>query len=408
MFSSIARLRSGKIQRILLLLLVLVLVAGCAGAPLRPWSGAAIADDLLVVGSLDGRVLVLKDVSTGSPSILWSEVLETRRTGGSPFDCGAGISVPMRIYATPTIAEGRVYIGGYDGYIYSFDIATGSRREFGTGGNIVGGAAVTADAVFVGNSQGKLFAFDLLLNEKWQFQTKDKIWSSPAAHDGVVYISSTDHRLYAVDAASGKEIWNLTTGAGIVSTPVVHDGTVYVGSLDWDLYAVEIATDAEKQAAAERPAGTAAPSREPKWVFTEAEGWYWTEALVYDDRIWIGNLDGSLYVINPADPSDYRAYGFDDGIRSQPVVIDGKVIVGTQGGVLYAIDESDEVSRFWSIARGPDEEATLLAPLLADPAEGLVYIHAWYQDRDGNQYDKLYAISVETEDKVIDYTLSGT
>ncbi len=407
MLSKIVRIRSGKIPKICLLLLVLVLVAGCAGAPLRPWSGAAMDDEFLVVGSLDGRVIVLKDVATGSPDVLWSEVLESRRAGGNPFECGGGFSVPMRIYATPNIAEGRVYIGGYDGYIYSFDIATGSRREFGTGGHIVGGAAVAGDSVFVGNSEGKLFAFNLLLNEQWQFKTRDKVWSTPAVHDGVVYVTSTDHKLYAIDAASGKEIWNLTTGAGIVSTPVVHDGVIYVGSLDWKFYAVDVATDAEKQAATNRPAGTAAPSRDPKWVFGEGEGWYWTEALVHENRVWVGNLDGNLYVIDLDDPGEYQAYDMGGGVSSSPVVIDGKVVAGTQEGVLYSIDEAGNVDRLWSVARGPDEEATLLAPLLADPAEGLVYVHAWYKDGAGNEYDKLYAVSVETTETIIDYTLSG-
>jgi len=62
--------------------------------------------------------------------------------------------------SSPAIADGVVYFGSRDNYVYAVDIKTGQ--------------------------------------EKWKFKTEDRVYSSPAIADGVVYFGSEDGNLYAL------------------------------------------------------------------------------------------------------------------------------------------------------------------------------------------------------------------
>ena len=77
-------------------------------------------------------------------------------------------------FSSPTVAEGTVYFGADEGYLYAVEAVTGK--------------------------------------EKWRFKTGDVIYSSPAIAGGVVYVGSHDGHLYAIDAETGQAKWRFKTG----------------------------------------------------------------------------------------------------------------------------------------------------------------------------------------------------
>jgi len=384
MFSNIEKSRLSKIFLSLLLLSGILLLAGCAGAPTRGWSGPLLSTNIidgeevlrLYVGTIGGEVIAL-DVSEDQPRLVWDKTLESPAAGGF-LACSARLSTPMSTYGTPAIGEDKVYVGGYDGYLYSFRIDDGSTSKFDTGSAIVGSPIVADETVFVGNSDGKFYALNLDLGPKWPapFKTGDKIWSTPAVDNGVVYIGSSDHKLYAIDAESGREIWRFETQGAILSTPLVVDGTIYVGSCDNNFYAIDAGTGEEM------------------WAF-EAENWFWTEALFYNDEIWVGSLDHKVYSINAQNPEDFRVVLETQGrVRTPPVLIDSLnlILVGSEDGNVYAIDPQEKSGQvLYSF------EAPVLAPLYADQEKGILYVHAQ------NGSHTLYAVEVETGEIMWDY-----
>ena len=74
-----------------------------------------------------------------------------------------------KVYSSPAVSNGVVYIGSYDGYLYAIGAVTGT--------------------------------------EKWRFKAGYNLSSSPAVSNGVVYVGSGDSYLYAIDAVTGKEKW---------------------------------------------------------------------------------------------------------------------------------------------------------------------------------------------------------
>jgi outer membrane protein assembly factor BamB len=393
MFSSNKKSRLNKIF-LLLLLSSILLLAGCTRAPTRGWSGPLVSDNVLYVGSILGKVIALDllEIEAKEPEsewVKWERPLESPGAGGF-LACSTRVSTPMSTYGTPAIGEDKVYVGGYDGYIYSFRIDDGSMSKFDTGSAIVGSPIVADETVFVGNSDGKFYALNLDLSPKWPapFETGDKIWSTPAVDNGVVYIGSSDHKLYAIDIESGREIWHFETQGAILSTPLVVEGTIYIGSCDNNLYAIDAATEEERRAAATREEGDSIPSREAKWVFDEAGNWFWTKALFYNDEIWVGCLDHKVYAINAQNPDDFRVVLETQGmVCTPPVLIDSLnlILIGSEDGNVYAIDPQEKsYDVLYSF------EAPVLAPLYADQEKGILYVHAQ------NGSHMLYAIEMET------------
>ena len=65
------------------------------------------------------------------------------------------------VYSSPAVADGIVFFGSTDNYLYAVDIKTG--------------------------------------REKWKFKTENRVLSSPAVADGVVFFGSTDNYFYALE-----------------------------------------------------------------------------------------------------------------------------------------------------------------------------------------------------------------
>ena len=358
-----------KLTLLLLMVVLLVSVGGLSGLgcirglQAVGWSGGAIVDNTLFVGSKEGR-LVAVNLDDGSRQ--WSEALKMSGQGAGLFGCGAPAagggcgSAPtgVAIYGTPAVAGGLAYIGGYNGKIYAFDSGTLQKRWiFPVEDNlqpIVGGTAVANDIVYVGaadeKESWKLYALDAATgNEIWHFDTGDKIWSTPVVSGEAVYFGCFDHKLYALDTESGDELWQFAAEGAIAATPLVFDGTVYIGSFDRHVYAVDTA------------------SGNLKWQFM-GENWFWATPVVYQDIIYAPCLDGKVYVLGAESGLKLDEYDLGSPVSSSPVMVDSTVVLASQDGMIYAIDAGSGQLR-----QLVDVGTAIYGPL--STSQGIVYIH---------------------------------
>src|SRR3972149_2186717 len=89
-----------------------------------------------------------------------------------------------RVWSSPAVADGKVYVGSFDHYFYALDASNG---------NVV-----------------------------WKYLTDGMIYPSPAVANGIVYFGSNDKNIYALNAGDGSLIWKYTTGDQVQSSPMVY------------------------------------------------------------------------------------------------------------------------------------------------------------------------------------------
>lgn len=98
------------------------------------------------------------------------------------------------------------------------------------------------------------------------------------ASGGLIYVA-TSRGLYALNAFSGDLVWRYETELPIGNSPTVSNGVVYFGGYDHKLHALR------------------ADNGEPLWSFDGAAAGYSTNPLVVDGRVLLGNRDGYFYAI---------------------------------------------------------------------------------------------------------------
>ncbi len=98
-------------------------------------------------------------------------------------------------------------------------------------GRIYGTPAVANGRVFVPSSTGgSLTAFSTHGRRLWRIHTGSYVYSSPAAWGGRVFFGSYNGLFYGVSASSGRRLWTVGTGGSISGAAVVVDGVAYAGS----------------------------------------------------------------------------------------------------------------------------------------------------------------------------------
>jgi polyvinyl alcohol dehydrogenase (cytochrome) len=148
------------------------------------------------------------------------------------FSTGSGTGA---VSASPSVVEGVVYVGSWNGTMYALDAFSGQalwtfnindphpedRNGFP---GIQSSAAVANGVVYFGGADANVYALDARTGTLvWKTSLGDPatsvegahVWSSPAVFNGKVYVGKASHldspcvrgALVALDAATGAEVW---------------------------------------------------------------------------------------------------------------------------------------------------------------------------------------------------------
>lgn len=288
------------------------------------------------------------------------------------FDGGS----PM--WAGPTFAEGRVYVGALDGRLYALDAATGAKRwEFAADGAIRSRPTVAAGALYVATDAGTLYRIEsasgrLVWQVKlmpspvvrlpfsdprsrydrfssdvtiagnrlyvgthdgrlvalaaadgrvlWEFRAGEAVLAAPAIAGGRVVFGSYDHFAYSLEAATGRLMWKRDTGGRVVSTPALAGDRVIVGNRIYDLLGLD------------------ARSGEVVWRRYQWGTWVESSASVRDGNAYVGSSDGAC--VSAWNARDGKRLWLTDVLGwswGQPAVTAGRVYAGASGQVGYPV-----------------------------------------------------------------------
>jgi outer membrane protein assembly factor BamB len=232
------------------------------------------------------------------------------------------------VTSSPAVADGKVYIGSHDGYVYCFNATTGAFIwKNATGTILYSSPAVVDGRVYVGSCDKRVYCLNASTGAKvWPSPSNrtagDFVESSPAVADGKVYIGSNDHYVYCLDALTGKFIWNYSTGGIVFSSPAVVRGIlsrVFVGSYDGYVYCLD--------------ANGAFVWRNSTGASVESS------PAVADGRVYVGSNDGYVYCLD-ANRNGTLVWRYKTGgpVKSSPAVVGGRVYVGSNDHYVYCLD----------------------------------------------------------------------
>ena len=148
------------------------------------------------------------------------------------FSTGSGTAF---VSASPSVVDGVVYVGAWNGTMYALDAFSGQplwtfnindphAEDRGGFPGIQSSAAVVDGVVYFGAADANVYALDALTGAlKWKHSVGDPdtsvegahVWSSPAVFNGKVYVGKSSHRdapcvrgaVIALDAGTGAEVW---------------------------------------------------------------------------------------------------------------------------------------------------------------------------------------------------------
>lgn len=199
--------------------------ADCRSSP------AISLDGRLFFGADDGQ---LRCLSVEDGSVLWS----------FPVD-GAGEEA-NRIYGSPALdAEGNVYVGSGNGFLYSVDALGQLRWQFETPEAVDTTPAVDeANNVYFASRNGSIYSVDPAGELNWSAFLGDVFYSSPLLGANgylyATYFGGEGQSHVVAFAPGGSEVWQATIESIIDSSLVLTpDGTLLVGAFDGLLYAIE-------------------------------------------------------------------------------------------------------------------------------------------------------------------------
>ncbi len=301
-----------------------------------------------------------------------------------------------KIFSSPIVQDGIVYIGSEDGFLYAIKEETGKTHwKFKTGGAVHSSPAIFKNTVYIGSFDGHYYAIDTKTGHlKWKFKTGGEHWSGEVSFLGMkpvdrymddlwdfflsspvvnpdekkpsVFFGSSDGNVYALNANTGQLKWKFETKGSIHCSPILYKNTLYIGGWDANLYALDMETGKQrwkfetgKKTGFKGVQSTVAVAndmvyfgaRDPflfalnaetgklVWRYDAAYSWIISSAVVVKDVVYVGTSDTFLLLgldaKNGKELFKFKANGY---VYSSPAIAGETAYFGDFTGNFFALN----------------------------------------------------------------------
>jgi outer membrane protein assembly factor BamB len=292
--------------------------------------GPTFANGKLYVGTQEGYLYCL-NATTGQQIWYWP-------TG----------ALPGYIATSPVVANGKVYFGTADysspsvkNYLIAVNATTGVEvwRYIGAGDKILASPAVDGTWIFFGSDYDKVYALNdtgSSFQVKWTYTTSGNVRSTPCVSEGKVFFGtySTDHSVFALNKTTGAMVWKYTTlSAYSIDTSVsVANDILYFTSLYYYAYALN----------ASAPSGNYTEGGGSEYLIliwrTQQITTYPNKSPAITDDKMLLTAGYVLRTFNVQTGVPMWSYNFASGTIGEPVVADGRIFI-TKSNMLYSFGD---------------------------------------------------------------------
>ena len=283
--------------------------------------GLAVSDKTLLVAT-GNNDLVAMDSRNGR--VLWRQ------------------SMSAPIHTAPMVVDQKVFTVSVENEVQAFAIADGrklwSQHGVPNGAGLLGVAtpAGSNGVAVVGFSSGELLG---ILTELGRVIWTDSsvaqrrveaaaalpdIIGSPVLDQNLAIAVRHSGGTFAVDIRNGERIWNRQIAGD--HQPWVVGKFIYIVSTTGKLYCLQ------------RDTGKTVWQVDlPRFVGNDiSKTITWAGPILAGDRLILTSSHGRLLMLSPYDGSFVKSYNLPQGARVAPIVIDGTMLVQTEGGYLIA------------------------------------------------------------------------
>jgi outer membrane protein assembly factor BamB len=270
----------------------------------------------------------------------------TQDTGQGPGSKAWSFATGSQVLASPGVANGVVYVGSKDNYVYAVSARAGTQVWRSQVGWVLLAPQAVGDMVCVVTNTGEFSAIHAGSGTvAWQVRTGvPAAFARPWAVSGRnVILCSTTGPLQAYDAATGGQGRTYGSQGQFYRTASAAGGMVYAMDESGTLHAFGARSGALLWNTAVVNNGDV-PS---------------TSLVVGGGAVYVGSTGGTLYSVNARTGHANWSYPTGNELESAPVVTDGRVYFTDTGGKLYALTAAGKPA--WQHAAGAGLEGPAAA-----------------------------------------------
>ncbi len=232
-------------------------------------------------------------------------------------------------------------------------------------------AAVTSSPVVCGGNvtfgcrDGNLYCFSLDGNINWKYEAATGVGATPACSGKHVVGADYEGNVFCLETAEGKRIWNYRSGAKIVSSPVIRNKTVIVSTMDGRIISLDFKSGERNWSQKIGDQIWATPSVGKDYIVAATTDGslirmtldgriVWRVApggslhssplcLEKEDLVVVGTGDRYLIGYSLSRGMLMWRYGAGSEVRSAPVTSGGRIVAGTEDGILIAVDNNGQL-----------------------------------------------------------------
>ncbi len=195
------------------------------------------------------------------------------------------------------------------------------------------------------------------VKKQWVYHAKANVVNTPSYAQNIVVFGNSLGTIEALNLKNGKQLWSYPTGGAIYSSAAIAGDWVIIGSGDGKLYALALKTG------------------QLRWVY-QAEKSILASPIIDGQTIYIGANDHTFNAIDlNTGKLKWQNQSIEGSIVGRPLLYQGKIIFGTWGRQLYALDQKNGKT-LWQWNNGSANR--MFSPAMVSPvaSKGVVYIAA--------------------------------
>ena len=152
-----------------------------------------------------------------------------------------------KIWSTPAVSDGTLYIGSFNKKIYAVDTVTGNKEwEYLTEGSVIAQPLIIDGTIYIGSLDRNFYALDTNGALKWKFTGENWFWAKAIILEGKIYAGCLDGKVYVLDPATGNLLNKYDLEDPLAASPVIHGDNIIFATREGTLYSIDTIRNEKK------------------------------------------------------------------------------------------------------------------------------------------------------------------